>query len=91
MLILAAFLPILEFFDRWDTPGLGNDTEMGVFFLVLVLCLVLLVSKLIAGLFGRLLWITNLLPRWEQTFRVVDQICSRTIFLPPQFPPPLRI
>ena len=92
MLILAAFLiPILEFFDRWDTPGLGNDTEMGVFFLVLFLCLVLLVSKLIACLFGRLLWITNLLPRRERTSRVVDQILSRIIFIPPQSPPPLRI
>ncbi|MHB1698962.1 MAG: hypothetical protein ACYCSN_02325 [Acidobacteriaceae bacterium] len=34
--------------DRWDVPGLDNDTEMRVFTFVLVLSLVLLVSKLLA-------------------------------------------
>ncbi len=92
MLLLAAFvIPLLELCDRWDAPGLGNDTEMGVFFLVLVLCLVLVVCKLIAASSGRLSWITTLLPRWEQTFRLLDQPFSKIIFIPPQFPPPLRI
>jgi hypothetical protein len=92
MLLLAAFvIPLLEFFDRWDAPGLGNDTEMGVFFLILVLCLVLVVCKLIAALSGRLSWITTLLTRWEQTFRLLDQLFLKIIFIPPQFPPPLRI
>jgi len=51
MLILAAFItPLIEFLDRWDPPGLGNDTEQGVFALILVLCLVLLVCKLITSL-----------------------------------------
>lgn len=92
ILLLAAFvIPLLELFDRWDAPGLGNDTEMGVFFLVLVLCLVLLVCKLIAGSSGRLSWITTLLPRWEQTFRLLDRLLSKIIFIPPQLRPPLRI
>jgi hypothetical protein len=48
---LAAFLtPLIEFFDRWDLPGPGNDTELAVFGLILILCLILLVSKLVASL-----------------------------------------
>lgn len=50
-LSLAAFLtPLIEFFDRWDPPGPGNDTELAVFGLILILCLILLVSKLVASL-----------------------------------------
>jgi hypothetical protein len=41
--------PIAECFDRWDTPGLSNDTEFGVFALVLGLCLVLVVCWFIAA------------------------------------------
>ena len=51
LLTLAAFLtPVFEAIDRWDPPGLDNDTEMRVFTFVLALSLVLLVSKLIAFL-----------------------------------------
>lgn len=49
MLLLAVFMPIEEVFDQWDTPGLANDTEFAVFTIVFALCLVLLVSTLIAG------------------------------------------
>jgi hypothetical protein len=46
LLTLATLLaPISEALDRWDPPGLGNDTEMGVFALILVLCLLLVVSR----------------------------------------------
>ena len=42
--------PVAEFFDRWDAaPGLSNDTEFGVLALILSLCLVLVVSMLIAA------------------------------------------
>jgi hypothetical protein len=51
LLSLAAFLtPIIEFFDHWDPPGPGSDTELAVFGLILTFCLILLVSKLVASL-----------------------------------------
>jgi hypothetical protein len=50
LLILTSVLaPVSEALDRWDAPGLGNDTEMGLFALVLVLCLVVVVSRLASG------------------------------------------
>jgi hypothetical protein len=49
--VLVTFLaPLAECFDRWDAPGIGNDTEFAVFFLIFALCLVLLVSKLVSAL-----------------------------------------
>ena len=50
LLLMTAFVvPALEWFDRWDSPGLLNDSEYRVFALVLVVCLVLLVSRLIVA------------------------------------------
>jgi hypothetical protein len=49
MILIAAFIPFLEVFDRWDTPGLSNDTEFNVFALVFAICLVVLVCKLISS------------------------------------------
>ncbi len=44
LLLLTVFLaPLFEFFDRWDSPGLNNDTETSVF------CLILLLSLLLAA------------------------------------------
>jgi hypothetical protein len=35
MLILVAFItPLIEFFDSWDPPGIGSDTEQTVFALI---------------------------------------------------------
>lgn len=48
-MLIASFVPLLEWFDRWDAPGLANDTEYAVFALVLMICLVLLVGKLISS------------------------------------------
>ena len=49
MMLLASLAPLLELFDRWDRPGLSNDTEYAVFAIVLIICLVLLVCKLITA------------------------------------------
>ena len=36
--VLVTFLaPLAECFDRWDAPGIGNDTEFAVFFLIFAL------------------------------------------------------
>lgn len=49
LLLLASFLvPVAEFFDRWDAPGLSNDTDFPLFLVVLFICLTLLVAKLIS-------------------------------------------
>ena len=49
LLLTALLAPLAEYFDRWDTAGLGNDTELGVFALIFILCLLLLVSRLISA------------------------------------------
>jgi len=48
-LLVIFYAPLAECFDRWDAPGLSNDTEFAVFAIVLALCLVLVVCLLIAG------------------------------------------
>jgi hypothetical protein len=93
MLLLSTFLsPMLEFFDRWDPPGPGNDTEMAVFGLILVLCLVLLVCKLTASLAGLVSFIfvfRHSLSRGLPVRRT-SSVVTR-FFVPPLFPPRLRI
>jgi len=50
LLLVALVAPIAECFDCWDVPGVSNDVEFAVFSLILPLCLVLLVSRLVATL-----------------------------------------
>ena len=41
--VMVTFLmPLLECFDRWDRPGLANDTEFPIFLITLFVTLVLL-------------------------------------------------
>jgi hypothetical protein len=92
MLLLAAFVtPIAEFFDRWDPPGLGNDTEMAVFGLIFALCLVLLVCKLTASLVGiiGLISLPQPPPSRGSPLGKIRTISTR--FIPSLSPPPLRI
>lgn len=48
LLLSTVLMPIAEYFDRWDSPGLNNDTELALFCLILVLCLILVVGKLLS-------------------------------------------
>jgi hypothetical protein len=92
MLLLAAFAtPVVEFFDRWDPPGPGNDTEMAVFGLVFALCLVLLVCKLTASLVSIIGLISIPHPglSWNSPQEEIHAVF--TLFAPPLSPPPLRI
>jgi hypothetical protein len=95
LLLLAGFIaPIVEIFDHWDPEGLSDDTEFGVFALLLVLTFVLCVCKLISS----------------SSLRFVFKTCSRyskdenravyarrggprwvLAITPPNIPPPLRI
>ncbi len=50
LLLVAAFVqPLLEWFDRWDAPGLANDSELGFLFLAVCVCLVLVVVRVVAA------------------------------------------
>lgn len=48
LLLTAVVAPVLEYFDRWDAPGLGSDTEFALFALILLVCLLLAVCKLLS-------------------------------------------
>ena len=50
-IVLAAMtlaLPALEYFDRWDRPGLSNDSELPLFLIVLFISLVFVVAAALA-------------------------------------------
>jgi hypothetical protein len=92
VLLLAGFVaPVVEFFDYWDPEGLGSDTEVGVFALIFVLCLVLLVCKLISsGAFAFFFaaWIRAM----DQDRAEDSETRHRSIFaIPPLYSLPLRI
>jgi len=59
LLVLSTILvPIAELFDRWDSPGISNDTEFAFFAVMLLFCLVLLISRLVAVLGLRMRLVT---------------------------------
>lgn len=91
ILLISVFVPCLELFDHWDPPGLSNDTEYGVFALIVILCLVLLVGKLIAS--GALRFIfTSIRPllRHDRT-RSIEAGHTFIFAVPPLIDLPLRI
>ena len=91
MMLVAAFVPLLELFDRWDQPGLSNDTEYAVFGLVLTICLVLLVCKLISS--GALLlgFISARVLLRDSRKNPDDTGHNSILVVPPRFLVPLRI
>lgn len=91
LFILTALLaPLAECFDRWDAPGLTDDTEFTLFALVFVLCLVLLISKLIS-VFAQLIHLVAL-PLDKRSERLTPSR-SEAFFgiIPSLSSPPLRI
>ena len=92
VLILAAIAtPICAFFDRWDPPSLGDDTEMTVFALVVVLCLLLVVCRLIAAFMAPLTLLCKRELDWDEIASMWSCVANTTLFVPPQSPSPLRI
>jgi hypothetical protein len=90
-LSLAAFLtPLIEFFDRWDPPGPGNDTELAVFGLILIFCLILLVSRLVASLDKLIERVTLFRVQPSQLVRSPERFYF-TGLVTPHSSPPLRI
>jgi hypothetical protein len=92
LLSLAALLtPLVELFDRWDPPGPpASDTELSVFALIFLLCLILLVSKLIATLSRQSALVTLSRIRSFATFPSEDGLCFISLAARPTSPP-LRI
>ena len=92
VLLLACFIaPISEFFDQWDLEGLTNDTELGVVALIFVLCLVALVSELIAMGSFRFDFCTVNLVRTQNCRKQSESNQSFIFLVPPLFSLPLRI
>jgi len=90
MMLIGAFIPLLELFDRWDGPGLWNDTEYKVYAFLLAICLVLLLCRLISSgalKFGFVSW--RALLRDERA-RPVEAGHTFIFVVPPLFIP-LRI
>ena len=48
MVSMTVLMPLLECFDRWDRPGLRNDTEFPLFLITLFITLVILAAAAIA-------------------------------------------
>ena len=91
LIVVAIAAPISAFFDRWDPPSLGDDTEMTVFALVLVLCLLLLVCRLIASFVAPLTRLCRRELDWDEVASMWNRVANTILFVPPQSPSPLRI
>jgi hypothetical protein len=92
MLLLATFVtPLTESFDRWDLPGIANDTEFAIFVLVLMLCLVLLVSWLLSAFSLLIHFVTQPCRPQPELSHATPAHRLIAFFIPPLSPPPLRI
>jgi hypothetical protein len=91
LLLMATFLtPIAEFFDRWDAPGLSNDTEYPLFLFVLFICLVLIVAKLVSLRALTRHFVSRLVPLPVLgAFGEIASVLPAPV--PPHSSPPLRI
>lgn len=92
LLVLSAFIsPLLEYFDRWDSPGLSNDTELALFAVLVVLCLVLLLSLLISRRAADVAMSTERVP-FEADGSAMIMSARKTAFVvQPMSSPPLLI
>ena len=92
MLVLVTILaPVLECMDHWDRPGLGNDSEFGLFAFVFLLCLVLLVALLVSKCALRVDIVRERIAYLRSTVRPTLPKHARLLFRPPCFLTPLRI
>lgn len=91
VLLFGAFVPLLEFFDRWDSPGLSNDTEFAVFSLILVFCLVVLVCELVSSFAMRITIAISPISRRDIKEKRHDSDHTIVFYIPPLIALPLRI
>lgn len=91
LMLIGAFYPLLELFDRWDAPGLANDTEFKVYALLFALCLVVLLCKLISSGALRFDFISWRVFLCDTRIRPVEAGHTFIFAVPPLFILPLRI
>jgi len=91
LLMVVLVAPLSEWFDRWDAPGLSNDVEFAIFSFIVTLCLVLLVSKLMASIAMQveLFSVRRLLEPDESL--TTETLYAHKLLLPPPKIAPLRI
>lgn len=89
--LVCLLVPISEAMDRWDAPGLSQDTEFRLFVIVLLFALVLLVARLVSvqRLIVTLMQLAAL-PAAEESSRTMGQ-AMRQELQPPRVAVPLRI
>jgi hypothetical protein len=81
----------MECFDRWDAPGLSNDSELGLFTLIFALCLVLLVCFLITARSMLVRFASIRIFFFDSCRLPIMAILLKPILNPPRFNFPLRI
>jgi hypothetical protein len=91
MMLIGAFYPLLELFDRWDAPGLLNDTEFKVYAFFFAICLVLLLCKLISSGALKLGFVSWRVFLRDERVKVVEAGHTFIFAVPPLFVLPLRI
>lgn len=91
MMLIGAFYPLLELFDRWDAPGFSNDTEFKVYAFLFAICLVLLLCKLISSGALRLGFVSWRVFLRDERVRPVEAGHTFIFAVPPLFVLPLRI
>jgi hypothetical protein len=88
--VVTILMPLLEYFDRWDRPGLSNDTELPVFLIALFISLALLAMVAMARRFHEDLGQVRSSEIRYDTLWCVHSPVQQIIFVP-FIIPPLRI
>lgn len=91
LMLIGAFYPLLELFDRWDPPGLSNDSEFKVYALLFAICLVLLLCKLISSGALAFHFVSSRISLRDQKARPVEAGHTFIFAVPPLPTLPLRI
>ncbi|MCU1223261.1 MAG: hypothetical protein JWQ42_1354 [Edaphobacter sp.] len=92
LFVLVTFLaPLMECFDRWDAPGLANDTEFGLFTLIFALCLVLLVCMLMAARSMLVKFASIRSFFFDHCWLPIMSALCTSLLIPPRINSPLRI
>jgi hypothetical protein len=90
-MLTGAIVPLFELFDRWDAPGLSNDTEYAVYAFVFAICLVLLLCKLVAFDTLKFSFISCRLLLGDDKSIPLESAHTSIFAVPPLFILPLRI
>lgn len=91
LMLIGAFYPLLDFLDRWDTPGFSNDTEFKVYAFLFAICLVVILCKLISSSALKLNFLSSRAFLHDARIRPVEAARTFIFSVPPLFALSLRI